>query len=64
MLVSGGYDCSIRFYCFDGDDFVTIQKIEMAHESTVWCAAFDSGGKYLVTVGADQLIKVVIFHLI
>lgn len=57
-LVSGGYDCSLIFYKFDGDEWISQQKIQAAHEDTVWNAQFDSSGTYLVSVGGDSKIKV------
>ncbi|KIH50747.1 WD domain, G-beta repeat protein [Ancylostoma duodenale] len=51
------YDYSIVFYKFDGEDWITQQKIPDAHDGTVWCAAFDSEGQRLVTVGEDRVIQ-------
>uniref|UniRef100_A0A915LDZ3 Cytosolic iron-sulfur protein assembly protein CIAO1 homolog n=1 Tax=Meloidogyne javanica TaxID=6303 RepID=A0A915LDZ3_MELJA len=59
ILVSGGYDCSIRFYIFDGDEWVTAQAIADAHSETVWSATFDNlTGQHLATVGGDKTIKI------
>ncbi|KAH7694211.1 WD repeat domain 39 [Aphelenchoides avenae] len=58
VLVSGGYDCSIRFYRFDGEDWVTQQAIADAHQDTIWSGAFDSTGEYFVSVGADRAVKI------
>uniref|UniRef100_A0A915P4U7 Guanine nucleotide-binding protein subunit beta-like protein n=1 Tax=Meloidogyne floridensis TaxID=298350 RepID=A0A915P4U7_9BILA len=59
ILVSGGYDCSIRFYIFDGDEWVTAQAIADAHSETVWSATFDNlTGHHLATVGGDKTIKI------
>ncbi|KAI1729931.1 WD domain, g-beta repeat domain-containing protein [Ditylenchus destructor] len=58
ILVSGGYDCSIRFYAFDGDDWVTQHAIPDAHDNTVWSASFDGSGEYLCTCGADSAVKI------
>ncbi|KAL6730254.1 hypothetical protein Aduo_001238 [Ancylostoma duodenale] len=57
LLVSCSYDYSIVFYKFDGEDWITQQKIPDAHDGTVWCAAFDSEGQRLVTVGEDRVIQ-------
>lgn len=59
--MSCSYDCSIRFHRFDGEDWITQEKIENAHESTVWSADFSGDGNYLVTVGADFMINVSFF---
>ncbi|VDK51472.1 unnamed protein product [Gongylonema pulchrum] len=58
LLVSCSYDCSIRFYRFDGEDWITQQSISDAHQSTVWSADFSGDGNSLVTVGADSVIKI------
>ncbi|PIO64414.1 WD domain, G-beta repeat protein, partial [Teladorsagia circumcincta] len=57
LLVSCSYDYSIVFYKFDGEDWITQQKIPEAHKGTVWCAAFDSEGHRLVTVGEDHIVQ-------
>ncbi|CAP27891.2 Protein CBG07981 [Caenorhabditis briggsae] len=57
LLVSCSYDSSIRFYRYDGEDWVTQQKIDNCHVGTVWSAAFDSEGHRLVTVGEDHVIQ-------
>ncbi|KHJ78185.1 WD domain, G-beta repeat protein, partial [Oesophagostomum dentatum] len=57
LLVSCSYDYSIVFYKFDGEDWITQQKIPDAHDGTVWCAAFDSEGQRLVTVGDDCVVQ-------
>lgn len=44
------------FYKYDGEDWITHQKILEAHNGTVWCAAFDSEGYRLVTVGEDHIL--------
>lgn len=58
--MSGGYDCSLRFYYYDGDDWVTQQSILDAHDDTIWYGAFNSNGEYFATCGADSCIKVII----
>uniref|UniRef100_A0A183C395 Probable cytosolic iron-sulfur protein assembly protein CIAO1 homolog n=1 Tax=Globodera pallida TaxID=36090 RepID=A0A183C395_GLOPA len=59
LLVSGGYDGSIRFYSFDGDDWITAQVLKDAHEETVWSAAFEpTTGDHLATVGTDRTIRI------
>ena len=58
LLLSGGYDNALRLYYYDGDDWVSAQDIEGAHGSTIWSGAFDSTGKYLVTVCAEHIVKV------
>ncbi|KAL7078920.1 hypothetical protein ACQ4LE_001415 [Meloidogyne hapla] len=59
ILVSGGYDCSIRFYIFDGEEWVTAQAIADAHDETVWSATFEPlTGQHLATVGGDKAIKI------
>lgn len=59
ILVSGGYDCQIRFYTFDGDDWTTAQAIPNAHDETIWSATFEPiTGKYLASVGADKSVKI------
>uniref|UniRef100_A0AC35TLX5 WD_REPEATS_REGION domain-containing protein n=1 Tax=Rhabditophanes sp. KR3021 TaxID=114890 RepID=A0AC35TLX5_9BILA len=45
-------------YEFDRPDWVTIQTIENAHESTVWSVSFSHDGKYLASVGSDSNIKI------
>lgn len=57
-MVSGGYDCSLRFYRYDGEDWVTQQAIADAHADTIWSGAFDSSGNYFVSVGADRTVKI------
>ncbi|VDL67983.1 unnamed protein product, partial [Nippostrongylus brasiliensis] len=57
LLVSCSYDYSIVFYKFDGEDWVTQQKIPEAHSGTVWCAAFDGEGNQLLTVGEDRVVQ-------
>ncbi|VDD93264.1 unnamed protein product, partial [Enterobius vermicularis] len=57
-LVSCSYDCSIVFYRLDGDEWIVQQRIENAHDSTVWCCDFSDDGKALATVGADGIIKI------
>ncbi|KAF7635726.1 hypothetical protein Mgra_00004818, partial [Meloidogyne graminicola] len=59
ILVSGGYDCSIRFYIFDGEEWSTAQAIPDAHSETIWSATFEPlTGQHLVTVGGDKTIKI------
>uniref|UniRef100_A0A0N5AFW1 Probable cytosolic iron-sulfur protein assembly protein CIAO1 homolog n=1 Tax=Syphacia muris TaxID=451379 RepID=A0A0N5AFW1_9BILA len=60
VLVSCSYDCSISFYRldYDDDEWVVQQRVENAHDSTVWCCDFSSDGNFLVTVGADSHVKV------
>jgi hypothetical protein len=36
MLISGGYDGSLHFYIFDGDDWISAQTIQNAHDETIW----------------------------
>ncbi|VDM76108.1 unnamed protein product, partial [Strongylus vulgaris] len=57
LLVSCSYDYSLVFYKFDGEDWITQQKIPDAHDGTVWCAAFDSEGHRLITVGEDSIVQ-------
>lgn len=57
-LVSCSYDCSLVFYRLDEDEWIVQQRIEDAHESTVWCCDFSVNGNSLVTVGADGAVKV------
>jgi len=57
LLVSTSYDDSLRFYRFDGDDWEVVQRIDNAHASTVWSAAFNGDGMMLATVGADRMLK-------
>jgi WD40 repeat protein len=49
------------FYRYDGDEWVTQQKIQLAHEDTVWNAQFDPSGDYLISVGGDSKLKVCFF---
>ncbi|KAI6182386.1 putative cytosolic iron-sulfur protein assembly protein CIAO1-like protein [Aphelenchoides bicaudatus] len=58
VLLSGGYDFSLIFYRVDGDEWTVQQKIQTAHEDTVWNAQFDSSGNYLISVGGDSKMKV------
>ncbi|KAE9550716.1 hypothetical protein FO519_006065 [Halicephalobus sp. NKZ332] len=58
LLVSGGYDDAIGLYYFDGEDWVTGQFIESAHDSTVWSASWDPSGRFLATVGDDHFLKI------
>jgi hypothetical protein len=60
--VSGGYDCSLIFYRFDGDEWIVQQKIQSVHEDTVWNAQFDQSGSYMVSVGGDSKLKVMEFN--
>lgn len=64
LLVSCSYDDSLRFYRYDGDDWIVVQRIDGAHESTVWSAAFDADGNHLATVGDDRKLKVLFLLLL
>ncbi|VDN53759.1 unnamed protein product [Dracunculus medinensis] len=57
LILSCSYDCSIHFYQFDSDEWILQQKIEAAHDDTVWAADFSEDGEMLVTVGADHAVK-------
>ena len=57
-MVSGGYDGSIRFYIFDGEDWISEDTINDAHEETVWSGAFDADGNHFVSVGGDHAVRV------
>jgi WD40 repeat protein len=63
LLLSGGYDNALRMYYFDGDDWVSAQAIEDAHGPTISSADFDSTGKYLVSVCAENVVKVIIITI-
>ncbi|KAL3094302.1 hypothetical protein niasHS_004058 [Heterodera schachtii] len=59
LLVSGGYDGSVRFYASDGEDWCTGHSIKDAHEETVWSASFEPIlGDHLATVGTDRTIRI------
>ena len=62
--MSCSYDCSIVFYRYDGDEWTSQQRIEDAHDSTVWCCDFSADGNSLVSVGADSAVKVNCFVII
>lgn len=72
ILLSGGYDCSLRFYTFDDEDWTAAQAIPNAHDETIWffglinsikiysrSAAFEpTTGQHLATIGGDRCIKI------
>jgi len=53
------------FYKLEGEDWVTTQRIDKAHQDTIWSGAFSGGDNpRLVTCGADRAIKVGVFQRI
>jgi len=58
ILASCSYDDSIKFFAFDGDDWVLADDIPNAHKSTVWAIAFNGAGDRLASVGDDRVLKI------
>lgn len=57
VLVSCGYDNSIKLFKDDGDDW-TCDATLNGHESTVWAVAFDAKGDRLASCSEDKSIKI------
>lgn len=57
VLASAGFDNQIILYNSTEDDWQAFARLN-AHESTVWAVDFDAKGARLVSVSADQTIKI------
>lgn len=57
MCVSCGYDNSIRIYKEQDDDWVEVEQLN-GHDSTVWSVDFNKIGDHLVSVSADETLKI------
>lgn len=57
ILVSAGFDNSIKFFHQSEDDWDCYADLN-EHESTVWSIAFNREGTRLVSVSADETIKI------
>ncbi|XP_065196720.1 probable cytosolic iron-sulfur protein assembly protein CIAO1 [Sycon ciliatum] len=56
ILCSASYDDTIKLFCEDDDDWTCAATLT-SHESTVWCARFNTSGALLASCSQDRSVK-------